>query len=139
MKQFWKYLSLAAVLAGLASCGGNADPDPTPTPAPPTGVTLSSSSANVTQPGGEISLDITAPSRPEFTGAPDWVTVKTGIYDSKTFKMTGVKITVAANPTYDTRTATLTVKAGAASAAFAISQAGKEVIPYPVLPDNDAW
>lgn len=138
MRYLWKLLPAFVLTAALASCGGNADPDPTPTPVAPTTVSLSSVSANVAQPEEEITLDITAPSRPEVSGAPDWVTVKLGIYDAKTFKMTGVKITVAANPTYETRTATLTFKAGTASATFALSQAGKEPVVVPTLPDNDA-
>ena len=133
-----KYFAFAFALLMAFACGKENTDNPDPTPVAPTTVTLSSASANVAQAGEEITLDITAPSRPEVSGAPDWVTVKLGIYDAKTFKMTGVKITVAANPTYETRSATLTFKAGAASAAFALSQAGKEVIPDPVLPDNDA-
>ena len=133
-----KYFAFAFALLMAFACGKENTDNPDPTPVAPTTVTLSSASANVAQAGEEITLDITAPSRPEVSGAPDWVTVKLGIYDAQPFKMTGVKITVAANPTYETRTATLTFKAGAASAAFAISQAGKEVIPDPVLPDNDA-
>ena len=133
-----KYFAFAFALLMAFACGKENTDNPDPTPVAPTTVTLSSASANVAQAGEEITLDITAPSRPEVSGAPDWVTVKLGIYDAQTFKMTGVKITVAANPTYETRSATLTFKAGAASAAFAISQAGKEVIPDPVLPDCSA-
>ena len=71
-----------------------------------------------------MTFDITAtPSRPEIIGVPEWVTVNPGIYDDRAFKVRGVKITVAANPTYETRTATLTFKACSASATFAITQA----------------
>ena len=138
MRYLWKLLPAFVVTATMASCGGKDNPDPVPTPEAPTAVTLSSSSAHVAQPGEEITLDITSPSRPAVSGETDWATAKLGIFNAQTFKMTGVKITVSANPTYETRTATLTFKAGSASATFAITQAGKEVIPDPVLPDNDA-
>lgn len=138
MRSLWKLLPAFVVTATVASCGGKDNPDPVPTPEAPTAVTLSSSSAHVAPPGEEITLDITAPSRPAVTGETDWVTAKLGIFNAQTFKMTGVKITVSANPTYETRTATLTFKAGSASATFAITQAGKEVIPDPALPDNTA-
>ena len=103
-----KYFAFAFALLMAFACGKENTDNPTPTPVAPTTVTLSSASANAAQPGEEITLDITAPSRPEVSGTPDWVTVKLGIYDAQTFKMTGVKITVAANPTYETRSATLT-------------------------------
>ena len=122
-----------AAAALLWSCGGNADPDPDPTPAAPKTVTLSSTSANVAQTGDEIVLDITAPSRPAISGTPDWISVREGIYNSQTYVMTGAKLTVAANPTYETRTATLTISAGTASATFQVSQAGRT---KPADPDN---
>ena len=123
-----------ASAALLWSCGGNADPDPDPTPAAPKTVTLSSTSANVAQTGDEIVLDITAPSRPAISGAPDWISVREGIYNSQTYVMTGVKLTVAANPTYETRTATLTFTAGTASATFQVTQVAAE---KPADPDAD--
>ena len=122
-----------AIAALLWSCGGNADPDPDPTPAAPKNVTLSATSANVAQAGEEITLDITSPARPAVSGAPDWISVREGIYNSQTYVMTGVKLTVAANTTYETRTATLTFKAGTASATFQVSQAGRT---KPADPDN---
>ncbi len=123
-----------ASAALLWSCGGNADPDPDPTPAAPKNVTLSATSANVAQAGEEITLDITAPSRPAISGAPDWISVREGIYNSQTYVMTGVKLTVAANPTYETRTATLTFTAGTASATFQVTQVAAE---KPAVPDAD--
>ena len=138
MKNLWKLFLVSSLAVATVSCEKDPDPDPTPTPVAPTAVTLSQASSDVAQSGGDITLDITAPSRPEVSGMPDWVTVKLGIYDAQTYKMTGAKITVAANPTYEKRTANLTFKAGSASATFAITQAGKEVIPDPVLPENTA-
>lgn len=107
-----------ASAAVLWSCGGNADPDPTPA-----SIILAQTSLNVPSAGGEVTFDITAtPSRPEITGVPEWVTVNPGIYDDRSFKVRGVKITVAANSTYEDRTATLTFKAGTTSATFQIFQ-----------------
>ena len=139
MKRLFSYfLTVVSTFLLLWSCGGGANPDPTPEPVAPTTVTLTVSSLNAEQAGDEVTFDISAPSRPEVSGEPDWLQVKLGIFDSKTFKMSGVKVTVAANPTYEERTAELTFKAGSASAVLSVRQAGRELVKDPELPDNEA-
>ncbi len=133
MKRFLSYLLTVAAAACTWSCGGNADPDEPEKPVAPASISLSNASFNVAQAGETVSLDITSPSRPAVSGAPDWISVREGIYNSQTYVMTGVKLTVAANTTYETRTATLTVSAGSASATFTVSQDGRS---KPAEPDN---
>ena len=97
---------LAAVVSILFSCGKEKmDPTPEPTPAPKA-ITLSSSSFQVAQAGEKLSLTITAPSRPSFTGLPSWITYVDGTFNA--YSMT-VGLTVAANETYEERSATVTV------------------------------
>ncbi len=127
------YILAAALTALLWSCEKDPVENTDPVDNAPKDITLSAASFDATVAGGDFSLTVTAPSRPEISGAPDWVTVKLGIYDAQTYKMAGIKITVAANATYESRTATMAVKAGAASATFTVTQAGRT---KPADPDN---
>ncbi|MBQ8022288.1 MAG: BACON domain-containing protein, partial [Bacteroidales bacterium] len=133
MKRFLSYLLAVAAAACTWSCGGNADPDEPEKPVAPATISLSNASFNVAQAGETVSLDITAPVRPVISGAPDWISVREGIYNSQTYVMSGVKLTVSANQTYETRSVTLTVSAGSASATFTVSQDGRS---KPAEPDN---
>ena len=126
--------------AVLWSCGPEEKPQPDPQPDPaPTSINVSQTSFSVAQAGEKLSLTITAPSRPTFTGIPSWITYADGTYSS--YKIT-VGLTVAANETYDERTATLTVNStGASPVTVTVKQAAKEkpVDPTPGDQDNDAW
>ena len=134
---------LAAVVSILFSCGKEKmDPTPEPTPAPKA-ITLSSSSFQVAQAGEKLSLTITAPSRPSFTGLPSWITYVDGTFNA--YSMT-VGLTVAANETYEERLATVTVAStGVPSVTFTVTQApaekpvDPEPEPEPEPGDNDAW
>lgn len=135
-----KYLTLLAVTLSAVACGEDDPVDPTPTPVAPTSITLSKSSFEIAQAGETVSLDITAPARPQVTGMPSWITYKDGTY--KDFKMS-VNFVVAANDTYESRTASISVaSAGVSAQTVSFSQPGKENTPTPVDPspqDNDAW
>ena len=127
-------LMLLSVLA-LAACESKDDPTPDPTPTAPTTITLSLSSKSVAAAGESFNLEITSPARPTLT-LPSWITKTEGTY--KDYKIT-MQLNVAANDTYQERSAEVTVAAtGAASVKFTVTQAGKEEIKDPTLPDNTA-
>jgi len=135
-----RYLTLLAAVLAAVSCGGDDPVDPTPTPSAPTSITLSKTSFEVAQAGETLSLDITAPTRPQQSGCPAWITYKDGTY--KDYKMT-VGLAVAENDTYESRSAEITFSAtGVPSVKVTVTQAGKEYTPTPPDPspsDNDAW
>ena len=135
-----RYLTLLAAVLAAVSCGGDDPVDPTPTPSAPTSITLSKTSFEVAQAGETLSLDITAPTRPQQSGCPTWITYKDGTY--KDYKMT-VGLAVAENDTYESRTAEITFSAaGVPSVKVTVTQAGKEYTPTPPDPsptDNEAW
>ena len=135
------FLLAFAMVFPFAACHGP-EPEPVPPPNPaPTSITLSSSSFKVAQAGEELSLTITAPSRPQITGLPAWITYVDGTYSNYSIKV-GLK--VAANEDYEARTATLTVSStGASSVQVSITQDAKEKPtpppPGPEPKDNEAW
>ena len=135
-----RYLTLLAAVLAAVSCGGDDPVDPTPTPSAPTSITLSKTSFEVAQAGETLSLDITAPTRPQQSGFPAWITYKDGTY--KDYKMT-VGLAVAENDTYESRSAEITFSAtGVPSVKVTVTQAGKEYTPTPPDPsptDNEAW
>lgn len=119
----------------MFSCGGKDNPTPDTTPSAPTAITLSLSSISAEQGGGSYELTVTAPARPTLT-LPAWVTKKDGTF--KDYKIT-FTLVVAANDTYESRSDNITVAStGATSVTLPVSQAAKEVIVDPTLPDNDA-
>ncbi len=132
---------LAAAVSILFSCGKEkTEPAPQPDPAP-TSITLSASSFQVNQPGEKLSLTIKAPSRPTLSGLPSWITYSDGTYSS--YSIT-VGLTVAANETYEQRSATVSVvSTGASSVSFTVTQAAAEKPvdpdPDPEQADNEAW
>ena len=134
--RFSKLIALsAAFLALLWSCEKEpADTDPVDNT--PKELTLDASSFEVPVEGKAMSLTVTAPSRPKVTGLPDWITFKDGTYSN--YKIT-FGLTVAANPTYEARTATLTVTSGSLSKTVSVKQAAAEkpTPPEPVTVDTD--
>ena len=134
--RFSKLIALsAAFLALLWSCEKEpADTDPVDNT--PKELTLDASSFEVPVEGKALSLTVTAPSRPKVTGLPDWITFKDGTYSN--YKIT-FGLTVAANPTYEARTATLTVTSGSLSKSVSVKQAAAEkpTPPEPVTVDPD--
>ena len=134
--RFSKLIALsAAFLALLWSCEKEpADTDPVDNT--PKELTLDASSFEVPVEGKALSLTVTAPSRPKVTGLPDWITFKDGTYSN--YKIT-FGLTVAANPTYEARTATLTVTSGSLSKTVSVKQAAAEkpTPPEPVTVDTD--
>lgn len=135
MKRLFSFLLTVVSASLLWSCGGNADPDPDPAPAAPTAITLSPGSFDVAVEGADLSLTVTAPSRPTVTGLPSWITLRDGTY--KDFQIT-FGLQVAANPTYDSREVTLTVSAGSLTKTVAVKQAAAEKPVEPETPEIDA-
>ena len=132
---------IATVFATLAvvctSCKDKTDPNNGNTnPSVPTAIGLSLSSVQADAAGGKYEVAITSPARPKVSGMPGWITITDGTF--KDYKIS-VTLNVSANDTYEERVATLTVSAsGVSDVAITVSQAGKEEIKDPALPNNTA-
>ncbi len=134
------FLPLLVLTSALFSCGGKDNPVNTDTtPKAPTAITLSTSSISDPAAGGSHEVTITAPARPQIvipSEAKGWLSMQDGTY--KDYKIT-VTLKLSANDTYAIRSADVTVKAtGAADVTLKVTQAGKEVITDPTLPNNAA-
>ncbi len=108
-------ISLSALV--LWACGKTEPEQPVVPPVDPApkAVTLNISSFSAEAEGGTVEVTVKAPFVPQVD-KPDWVSVTTG---SLVNYMVTVKLTVAPNPAYESRSATLTFKAtGATSATF---------------------
>jgi len=137
-KMISTFLLIVTVAIGCGKNGGGGGTDPVPEA--PTAITLSATS--VSAPGAGVSEDIviTSPARPVVTipsAAKSWLSYKEkGVYKNYTLTVT---LTAAANDREEARSAEVTISAkDMASKTITVSQAAKEVIPDPVLPDNDA-
>jgi len=126
MKRFFLLLLCAALTAVAWSCAKEETDDTgSDTPAAPTGITLTPDAIAAEQAAGSYSLAVTAPARPKIASDSDWVTVTDGTYSE--YKIT-FTVKVAANATYETRTATLTVTAGSQTATATVTQEGRESV-----------
>lgn len=125
------YLTLLVALLAAVSCGKK----PETTPAP-TAITLSQSTLSAGLQGETLALTITSPSRPRFEGMPSWASVKGENYQD--YKMT-LSIVFAANDSYGTRSADVTVSAvGAKAVTLTLSQEGKPWVTDPISGKEDA-
>ena len=134
-KPFLLFLSLVFG----ASCGEKNNAMEIPLPSQktaPTTIALSNTDWAAPAEGGTFTLTVTAPALPSLSALPDWLSVTKGNFID--YKQT-LSIKAEANGTYDARTATLTISAtGVSSVTFNVTQAGKEVVADPVLPNNSA-
>lgn len=133
-----RMIFLSALVALCLSCGqkSNAFVIPTPSDKEPTEISLSQVTLAAPVGGDSYTVTITSPSRPDVEGAPAWISCTKGTY--KDYKMQ-LTVKVAANDSYETRKANLTVSAsGLASKTLSVSQEGKTVVPDPTLPENRA-
>ena len=131
-----------AMLALVSSCGGKPEVEPVEPagPAAPRTITLSASSFEVAQGGGTLTLDITAPARPDVSGLPSWIRYAAGTYDAATFQMKGAALTVSANDTYQVREVEAAVSCiGASAVSFKLTQAAMAPDPDPAPGTNGAW
>ena len=124
----------------MCCCGKPGSDSPsTETPSAPTAISLSSTSVTADAAALEQKITITAPARPKVeipSDAKDWLSYSDGIF--KDYKIT-VTLKLTTNTSYEPRTAEVTISAtGASSVMLPVSQAGKEVIKDPTLPDNTA-
>ena len=127
---------LFALASVSASCGEK-PVVPDDDPRTPKSITLSPSSLTVDIAGGVYDITVTAPSRPKFTGLPSWITYTDGTY--KDYNIT-VKFSIAANDTYEARSADITVSsAGVADVVLKVSQAARTIVPDPEPGNNAAW
>ena len=113
----------AAFLAIFWSCEKEPSTHTDPVDNTPKDLTLDASSFDVPVEGKALTLTVTAPTRPKVTGLPDWIVLKDGTYNN--YKI-AFGLNVAANPTYEERTATLTVTSGALSKSVSVKQAAAE-------------
>lgn len=133
------FLALAAM---LCSCGGKENETPVPEEQVPTTMTVTPTSYEASVEGGRFTIDVTAPARPTAVASQKWVTVTDGTYSK--YKI-AYPVEVAANETYEARTAVITVKSGSFLQDVTISQPAKEKPEEPEQPvepspgDNDAW
>ena len=142
MKIFLRLAVASVLLCAGMSCSGGGSHDPEEKTDAPDAITLTPSSFSTTSAGGSQSLVISSPSRPEVSCDAEWVGITDGPYNGSTFKKT-ITVMVAANPSYQDRSATLKVSAsGVADASFIITQEAAEEPETPVTPepgDNAAW
>ncbi|MBO4585523.1 MAG: cellulase family glycosylhydrolase [Bacteroidales bacterium] len=136
---------LAFVMSALALIACNDKPDngseDNITPEVPTAITLSVTEINAVADGGSFEMTVSAPSRPKVTGLPSWVKLTDGVFKNYSIKYI---LTVEANPTYESRSASATVSCkDVPEVSFSINQEAKEEIKEPTPPDPDdanaAW
>ncbi len=110
---------LLAILGMVAACGEDQQQS-----LAPAAITLSGDVFDVSPAGETVTLTVTAPSRPYVTACPAWI--RTEAVGSFTDYQLEINLTVQANYAYESRTETVTVKAGSLSRAVTITQAGRE-------------
>lgn len=123
MKQF--VATVAVVLAVLCQGCRKDDEGGKTIPQAPADITLSAESIQLERTGGDVSLTVTAPSRPSVSAKPDWVTVVDGTYNPETYKIT-YTLKVSAYSDYGSRTGELTFQSGSLSKKLTINQKGRE-------------
>lgn len=139
--RFLTQLSLfsAIVLSTCCSCKKDEGGTVTPEPVAPTAIAASPASVSAGAEGGSFEIALQAPARPKVeipSSAKGWLSYADGVFNE--YKMT-ITLKVAANMEYQAREAEVTVSAtGVSSVAVKVSQAAKEVVPDPTLPDNTA-
>lgn len=127
-----KILLLLSAVALFWACG-KTEPVAEPGAVAPTAITVSPENISAPQKGGEFTLTVTSPSRPNVSDKPEWVTVQDGIYNKDTYKIT-LTIKVAAYGEYGSRSGELTLSAGNLSKTLTVTQEGRV---KPELPDTD--
>ena len=117
-------LLILAALAVLSLWSCEKDPEVTPEPdRTPSEITLSASSFEVEAAGGNLSLVVTAPSRPKVNALPSWISLTDGTFQD--YQIT-FGLTVSENSAYEARESALTVTAGTLSRTFTVKQAAAE-------------
>ncbi len=126
---------LAACLLALSawSCGKDGPDDGTPGTDVPSGITVSPDPVETGSTATTVKLAVTSPQRPGIVENPDWVTVKDGVYDKRTYKIT-YGLEIGANPSFERREGILVIKAGTLSKTVRIVQEGME---KPDVPEVD--
>lgn len=139
MKRSLRWIILSwALVSSLCCCGKSDDggEEKKTTPAAPTAITLTPASLDAAAEGGALTVTIKAPARPKISNLPSWITVTDGTFKDYQITMT---LNVAKNDTYESRFADLSVMAaGAADVTLRVTQAAREAITDPSLPDNAA-
>lgn len=136
MRYLTQFLVLA--LVSVACCcqkpgndGNGSSQDPAPS-----AITVTPESISATADGSAYQLTVNSPARPKLSGLPDWITMKDGVFNN--YKIT-FTLTVAANPAYASRNATITVSAkGVADKTVEVTQEGQEEPVDPGTVSNDA-
>lgn len=115
----------------LSACGDPEDPAPK-------AITVNESHFTADQAGTKFTLLVRAPALPGIAGVPDWISMTGGGFTNYAITYS---VTVAANETYEDRTATLTISStGVSPVTVTVTQAGRVPEPTPPEPGkNDAW
>src|SRR5574344_957371 len=121
MKQMMIFTTLMACVFSLTGCGGSNDNDGTSQGTDL--VQCSVSELQFTADKGDKKFDVTTSREWKAYADVSWITVSP---ESSTDKQATVTVSAAANTTYDTRTAKVTVLAGATRATVQVTQAGME-------------
>ena len=114
------YLLAACLLLTASSCKETKDPSGET----PKDISLSADSYEADYNGGTFEFTVTSPSRPIFSGNPEWVSLSLGSY--KEHKMP-VTITVAPNNTSARRRAAISITYnGVSNKIFIVTQTSRE-------------
>lgn len=92
----------------------------------PTQISFSEAAPVLPAEAGSFTLTVTAPSRPKAASSAEWLTVKDGVYNSATYKIT-YTVSYAANATFGDRSADLTFTAGSLNTSVSVTQKGLSV------------
>lgn len=135
MKNF--LLCLYAFLLLFASCCCKPQNEVvTPTEEAPSAITVEPLKISADASAGSYEVTITAPARPKLNGLPNWITFTDGVYNKYRIKYI---LRVAANDSYDSRSATITVSAtGVDDVSLSVIQVGQEKPVDPADIDNTA-
>ena len=139
MRYFTQFFILCMISAacccskGTEAGGGSTEPEA------PSALSVNPASVEATPEAKTQEIAISSPERPRVeipSDAKSWLSYEDGVFSK--YRMT-VKLKLAANETYEPRSAEVTVSAkGCTSVKISVSQEGKKVIKDPVLPSNTA-
>ncbi len=139
MRYFTQFFILCMISAacccskGAEAGGGSTEPEA------PSALSVNPASVEATPEAKTQEIAISSPERPRVeipSDAKSWLSYEDGVFSK--YRMT-VKLKLAANETYEPRSAEVTVSAkGCTSVKISVSQEGKKVIKDPVLPSNTA-
>ena len=127
MKKFLMLCVAFLATTAFAACGGD-DTGDGGGGTPVSKLTVRPLSLSFTADGGELTVSAQAPTQVTATSSADWCQVSVGSVQGG-LKVYPLTVTVGANPTTYSRTATISVTAGSESATVTVTQAEGTVAP----------